>query len=168
MAGLHDYAQQVLDRMPEANDQMPSANPFLVRGKWLKKTQLMLAALPAVYKAYNDDNAGDSRTADALLNETSKFLDYWIERDIWTPNALYSRAAIHGLQGRPDEGVADLAAAVEKGFRYAWRIRIDPVLDGLREHSGFATLLAELEDELARQRAHIDFPAGRESDVGQP
>ena len=166
MAGLHDYAQQVLDQMPEANDSLPSADPFLVRGKWLTRTQLMMAALPAVYKAYIDDNAGNSSAADALLTETSEFLDYWIQRDVGTPNVLYFRAAIHGLQGRPDEGVADLAAAVEKGFRYAWHIRIDPVLDGLRGHPGFAALLAELEDELARQRAHIDFLAGRELYVG--
>ncbi len=166
MAGLHDYAQQVLDQMPEANGQLPSADPFLVRGKWLTRDQLMMAALPAVYKAYIDYSAGNSSAADALLAETSEFFDYWIERNVGTPNVLYFRAAIHGLQGRPDEGVADLAAAVEKGFRYAWHIRIDPVLDGLRAHPGFAALLAELEDELARQRALIDFPAGRELNVG--
>lgn len=166
MAGLHDYAQQVLDQMPEANGPLPSADPFLVRGKWLTRDQLMMAALPAVYKAYIDDNAGNSSAADALLTETSEFLDYWIQRDVGTPNVLYFRAAIHGLQGRPDEGVADLAAAVDKGFRYAWHIRIDPVLDGLRGHPGFAALLAELEDELAGQRARIDLPAGRELYVG--
>ncbi|MCH8959059.1 MAG: winged helix-turn-helix domain-containing protein [Proteobacteria bacterium] len=166
MAGLHDYAQQVLDQMPEANGPLPSADPFLIRGKWLTRTQLMMAALPAVYKAYIDYSAGNSSAADALLAETSEFLDYWIERNVGTPNVFYFRAAIHGLQGRPDEGVADLAAAVEKGFRYAWHIRIDPVLDGLRGHPGFAALLAELEDELARQRALIDLPAGRELYVG--
>ncbi len=166
MAGLHDYAQQVLDQMPEANGPLPSADPFLVRGKWLTRGQLMMAALPAVYKAYIDDNAGNSSAADALLTETSEFLDYWIQRDVGTPSVLYFRAAIHALQGRPDEGVADLAAAVEKGFRYAWHIRIDPVLDGLRGHPGFAAVLAELEDELARQRALIDLPAGRELYVG--
>ncbi|MCH9025692.1 MAG: winged helix-turn-helix domain-containing protein [Proteobacteria bacterium] len=166
MAGLHDYAQQVLDQMPEANGPLPSADPFLVRGKWLTRGQLMMAALPAVYKAYIDDNAGNSSAADALLTETSEFLDYWIQRDVGTPSVLYFRAAIHALQGRPDEGVADLAAAVEKGFRYAWHIRIDPVPDGLRGHPGFAAVLAELEDELARQRALIDLPAGRELYVG--
>lgn len=166
MAGLHDYAQQVLDQMPEANDPLPSADPFLVRGKWLTRMQLMMAALPAVYKAYIDYRAGNSSAADALLAETSEFLDYWIERNVGTPNVFYFRAAIHALQGRPDEGVADLAAAVEKGFRYAWHIRIDPVLDGLRGHPGFAAVLAELEDELARQRAQIDLPAGRELYVG--
>ena len=159
MAGLHDYARQLLEQMPEDNDPLPWANPFLAREKWLHAGQLGLAALPAVYMAFAENKAGNPGVSDGLLAETMEFLNYWIERNVWTSNALYHRAAVHALQSRPDEAVTDLAAAVDAGYRYAWRIRIDPVLDGLRGHPDFPIILSELEDELAKQRARIDVPA---------
>ena len=161
MAGLDDYARQLLEQMTEATDPLPSANPFLNRGKWMTLEHLQMAALPAVYSADAELKAGNQATADALLATTMEFLSYWIERDVVTPNALYFRAAVHGLQGRRDKGLADLAAAIDAGYRYAWRIRLDPVLDNLREHPEFAAVLGTLEHELAQQRARLSVDTTR-------
>jgi hypothetical protein len=130
-------------------------NPMIDAGRWLKRDYLYFASLPAVYRALLHLRAGERREAQTILSESGRFLDYWIEQGFSRHWCLYLRAAVHGMQNEVDAGLEALSAAVESGWRDAWRIRNDPALDWLRRHSEYEKVITRLDEILLNQRNNV-------------
>jgi DNA-binding winged helix-turn-helix (wHTH) protein len=129
IVGLENPGLRLLEALPPGQELPDGMNPMIDAGRWLKRDYLYFASLPAVYRALLHLRAGERREAQTILSESGRFLDYWIEQGFSRHWCLYLRAAVHGMQNEVDAGLEALSAAVESGWRDAWRIRNDPALD---------------------------------------
>jgi DNA-binding winged helix-turn-helix (wHTH) protein/tetratricopeptide (TPR) repeat protein len=159
MAGMNEYAAELFAQVRPPERFGSTANPNLVHGQWLNVLDLGIGSLAGVYLAYIEEQSGNQLVKETLLDETMKFLNVWIHQGVALPWAYYYRAAVHAMQGRPAQGIVDLEAAVDAGFSFAWRLRIDPILLNLHGHPEFQALLQRVADDLSVQRVRIGVAA---------
>jgi hypothetical protein len=76
----------------------------------------------------------------------------------------YFLATLDVSRGEHDAGLAKLERAVDRGWRRAWLIRIDPALAGVRDTPRFRTLLEKIDSANAKTRDQM--AAGRKSEAG--
>jgi len=155
IAGLDTLSLKLIESLPEVQGLPDGTNPMLEAGRWLRTDYLYLASLPAVYRARLHIQNGEIEEAQRLLGESERFLDYWSEQGLSRQDCLYLRAAVHAMRNETDPGLKALLAAVDSGWRDAWRIRHDPALDGLRGHPEFAKVLSRLDEILMTQRENV-------------
>jgi len=67
------------------------------------------------------------------------------------------KATVAALQGHRQAALAALREAERGGWRYGWRYYrdIDPNVASIREEPGFKAVFADIEEDLARQRAEL-------------
>jgi hypothetical protein len=68
-----------------------------------------------------------------------------------------SDVAIHALRGETDQALAGLRRAERDGWRRRWRYHrdYDPNLDSIRNEPGFKSVFADIERDMAAQRARL-------------
>jgi len=61
------------------------------------------------------------------------------------------------LRGRKQEALAALRAAERAGWRWGWRFYrdLDPAFDSIRDEPEFKAIFADIERDMARQRAEL-------------
>ncbi len=163
IAGLDTLSLKLIESLPEVQGLPGGTNPMLEAGRWLRTDYLYFASLPAVYRARLHIQNGEIEEAQRLLGESERFLDYWSEQGLSRNDCLYLLAAVHAMKNETDAGLEALLAAVESGWRDAWRIRHDSALDGLRGHPEFADVLSRLDEILMSQRKNVIAREARRS-----
>jgi tetratricopeptide (TPR) repeat protein len=168
MTGMDEEGVRLLEQLPALGQLPEGSNPMLEAGRWLTVDFLHFASLPAVYRALLHLQAGESVEAQRLLDESDRFLDYWVEQGLSPDSCLYLRAAVNAMQNETDAGLEALSAAVDSGWRDAWRIKNDPALHGLRMHPGFENVLTRLEAILMTQKGNVIAEEARTAVVSFP
>jgi len=155
IAGMNALGLRLMESLPDGERLPDGMNPMLETGRWLKTDYLVFASLPAVYRALLYIRSAETEEARRLLDDSGRFLDYWSEQGLSLNYCLYLRAAVYAMENEIDAGVKALRAAIESGWRDAWRIRHDPALESLRAHPEFVKALSELDNILMNQRKNV-------------
>ena len=77
--------------------------------------------------------------------EAEEWMDKMIAADPDDAGNYYDRACLYSRMGRPEESVAALRVAFEKGYRSFSHIRLDDDMDAVRDLPKFKALIAEYE-----------------------
>jgi DNA-binding SARP family transcriptional activator/TolB-like protein/Tfp pilus assembly protein PilF len=93
--------------------------------------------------------AGDP-AADSLFDQSLVFLNQMIARGADSPRWPYEIALIHAARGESEEALSWLATAYERGFRWAWMLDREPMLDPVRHDVRFQGLAAQARAEVER------------------
>ncbi|MBW7995604.1 MAG: hypothetical protein FVQ81_03315 [Candidatus Glassbacteria bacterium] len=68
--------------------------------------------------------------------------------------ALYIVVAwLHAVAGEKDKALAALRRAIDRGWRQSWYAKLDPPLESLRDTPEFKEMMAEVDADIARQKA---------------
>ena len=67
----------------------------------------------------------------------------------------FHQARVRALRGQPADALSALERAVAGGLRRSWWLRLDPALAALRAQPRFNRLLAEVDEQLTRQRQQL-------------
>ena len=102
--------------------------------------------------------AGDP-AADSLFGQSLIFLNQMIARGADSPRWPYEIALIHAARGDSEGALSWLATAYDRGFRWAWMLDREPMLDAVRHDVRFQGLAAQARAEVER--------AGREAVSGE-
>ena len=107
---------------------------------------------PAIELAWAYKALGNEAQSKSNLSECEKLLQEQKQAAITYFELDYLTARIYALQGKPQEAIQALSAAIDKGWR-EWWTKYDPLLTSLQNEAEFQTLLQFLDKDLARQRA---------------
>ncbi|MBS1240571.1 MAG: hypothetical protein H6R45_1277 [Proteobacteria bacterium] len=119
----------------------------------------------AIDLAYILQQSGESDRATKLLDQAEKFV---VGRTRLGGDGIgIMDARIHVLRGEPAKALAAIRAAVQAGWRMEWRYfrDTDPALASIRKDPEFQAAFAEIERDMARQRAAF---ASRPKDAPLP
>jgi hypothetical protein len=123
----------------------------------------MIDVVPALQKLGRTDEAV------ALLAGSEKVMAelplLWVDLKKWGGRAPSDARAL-ALRGRKQEALTALRAAERAGWRRAWRAYrdLDPAFDSIRDEPEFRAVFADIERDMARQRAEL---AKRSKDAPQ-
>jgi TolB-like protein len=123
------------------------------------------ATAAAIDLAWVLQQSGDSERAAALLDQAEKGI---VGRTRLGGDGIgIMDARIHALRGEPAKALAAIQAAVQAGWRMEWRYfrDTDPALASIRKDPEFQAAFAEIERDMARQRAAL---ASRPKDAPLP
>lgn len=113
---------------------------------------------PAVYMAFLYRGRGEADRAEALLDDSERFLLSVQSEAPGSPGAAYVRASIHALRGDDAAAVESLRQATRAGWSKLWFLERDPILLRYRDDPEFRSIAAALADRLNEQRALLDRP----------
>ena len=99
--------------------------------------------------------AGDTDGARTLAGEFERAATSAVERGISVPNYWYFMAGLDALRGNVDSALNNLSLAYDQGWRGYRIAHNDPVLDSLRGHPRFETLVARAEADVRDMRERI-------------
>jgi len=71
----------------------------------------------------------------------------------------YNLALIHFIRGEPDEGFLYLDAAVDVGWSVTQHMRLDPILDPVRDDPRYQSVLDRMEERLGPMRERVEREA---------
>lgn len=90
--------------------------------------------------------------AQAVLDDTLRWIDEHVGAGARRPDFHYTAAQAYALAGKPSEAVAALAVALQRGWIAAAFARQDPLLATLRDDATFIALLETVDSAIAAQR----------------
>jgi len=98
---------------------------------------------------------GEHELAALLLERSGSFIK-GIARMGWMGYRI-TDAQIHALRGDRDDALRALRTAEQAGWRFLWRYHRDhdPSLESIREDPEFKAIFADIERDMARQRAEL-------------
>lgn len=96
--------------------------------------------------------AGATDRALPLLDNVERRLNDYEQHSVTAPAFSFHRARLLALRGDTARARASLQTAVDRGWRRAWWVRLDPALERLRDESAFSVLLQKMDAQLAVQR----------------
>jgi TolB-like protein len=99
--------------------------------------------------------AGEKAKADSLLSLIESELSHWPKRI--DPGFGFADVGLHALRGDKDRALAALREHVVMGTRFWWRWELlyNPNLKSIRDTPEFATIVAEIEADMATQLARV-------------
>ena len=146
-AGNYASAQALLLEAKGSEDNNSSR---YIPGNWSHM------AIPETTLAFLRFRSGDAAGGDELLLKSERIVERVLDGGGNFPD-LYVEAARQRMLRNDDDGALEsLRLAFEKGWRAAWLIEGDPILSSLQDHPDFPALMAEVQSELAKQRAILE------------
>lgn len=104
--------------------------------------------------AYSYRWSGNDEASAQALGSVDAFLSRLRDGGFDGPAYHYESARLQSMRGRPDEAMASLTRAVDRGYRRV-RLRLDPTLDAVRGRLDYADLIARIDHENAGMRAEL-------------
>jgi len=108
----------------------------------------------AIEVAWAHIQRSETQQAQELIGACKKLMEEQLKAAIIYSEIYYLEARIHALEARPEEAVASLELALEKGWR-EWWTKYDPLLSSLAENPDYQRLLTTIEEDLAEQRQQV-------------
>lgn len=108
----------------------------------------------AIEVAWAHIQRSETQQAQELIGTCKKLMEEQLKAAIIYSEIYYLEARIHALEARPEEAVASLELALEKGWR-EWWTKYDPLLSSLAENPDYQLLLTTIEEDLAEQRQQV-------------
>lgn len=108
--------------------------------------------------------AGDTARSESLFDQSLAFLEGMVARGTDTPRWPYEIALIHAARGDTEGALNWLHTAYDRGFRWAWMLEREPMLNPLRQDPRFRGLVARVQaavEEMRREVAQQETDAGR-------
>ena len=137
---------------------------YLMRGELLYKGGDKTASAADFEKVLElDTDADDGSCRMYALHylgrdaEADEWMDLIIAAEPDDSGNYYDLACLRSLQGRPQESIAALRTAFEKGYRSFAHIRMDDDLDAVRDLPEFKALIKEYETRHAAYLQELDF-----------
>ena len=100
-------------------------------------------------------HTGEGERAKALLDRSEAY--YRTIPRMGSSGYGIADVAIHALRGDTSTALAKLREAEQAGWRWLWRYRrdYDPLLDSIRNEPEFKAIFADIERDMAQQRARL-------------
>jgi TolB-like protein len=139
-------------RFAQARDRIEKLHPAL-----FERTPRVTSANYgiAVLLAFILQNTGERDAANRLLEDSERIMRSVPRLGNYEPFDV----AILALRGEKAQALATLRASAKRGWRRYWRLwRAEPMLAALRSEPEFEAVFAEIERDMAQQRAGITFP----------
>lgn len=144
----HARAERRLRRVVELS---PDA-PVHARSTSLVRTMLGFLRL----------RAGDAAAADTLFGRSVAFVNEMISMGARAPRWPYELGQIRAARGRTDDALDWLERAYDRGFRWAWMLERNPLLDPLRDEPGFRGIVARIDADVEAMRLRAEALGGVE------
>lgn len=106
--------------------------------------------------AYLQQLAGDEEEALRRVEQAERGVRRARLNGMDGSDLYYNESIFHLVRGEPDEAVASLQAAYERGWRQAWVLELDGRLDPLRSHPDFIELERRIRDDVDRARREVN------------
>ncbi len=106
--------------------------------------------------AYLQQLAGDEEAALRLVEQAERGVRRARLNGMDGSDLYYNESIFHLIRGEPDQAVASLQAAYERGWRQAWVLELDGRLDPLRGHPDFIALEQRIQDDVDRARREVN------------
>jgi TolB-like protein/tetratricopeptide (TPR) repeat protein len=107
---------------------------------------------PAIEVAWAEKIVGNQVQAFNLISKCKALLNEQLDASIIYSELDYLSTRIYALEGKPEDAIKALSAAINKGWR-EWWTQYDPLLASLQNEPEFQTLIAFLEQDLTQQRS---------------
>jgi tetratricopeptide (TPR) repeat protein len=100
-------------------------------------------------------HAGQEAKAESLFSLVESELPHWSKAAVWGHGI--ADVELHALRGDKDPALAALREHVVTGIGYRWRWQLlyNPNLESIRDTPEFATIVAEIEADMAEQLARV-------------
>ncbi len=107
--------------------------------------------------------SGDAARAGRLFDRSLQFLESMVASGTDTPRWPYEIALIRAARGDLEGAMGGLETAYDRGFRWAWMLEFEPMLDPLRDDLRFRSLLARVRADVEAMARELDREEGRGS-----
>ncbi len=107
------------------------------------------------YIAYALQHQGRDDEADELLRKCLSLATEAQAQGWATPTIHYRTAQVYSLLGQPDDAIAQLQQAVDKGWRIAEQLETDPLWYRLQDDVRFQAIVAGVNKELSVQSEQV-------------
>jgi tetratricopeptide (TPR) repeat protein len=138
-----DYLQAVADLTDAAGGEEGIADAVYDEISTLKHLALALR------------RQGRDEEADALLEQCLGLSREALEQGWATPAIFYRIAQIHALRGDAVSAVQYLREAVDKGWRAAADLEMDPLWSNMQDDADFQNIIMEVNDDIRQQRQKV-------------
>ncbi|NND44235.1 MAG: tetratricopeptide repeat protein, partial [Xanthomonadales bacterium] len=98
---------------------------------------------------------GDTERATQRLAEAERAVRRARLNGVDDAGIYYTEAILHVLRDEPEQAIADLQNAYERGWRQGWVFQIDGRLDALRNEPGFVEIRDRVLEDISRARAAV-------------
>jgi TolB-like protein/predicted TPR repeat methyltransferase len=108
------------------------------------------------YIAYALQHQGRDDEADELLRRCLNLATDALAQGWATPTIHYRTAQVYSMLGQPDDAIAQLQQAVDKGWRIAAQLEVDPLWYRLQDDVRFQEIVARVNNELSVQSERVE------------
>jgi TolB-like protein/Tfp pilus assembly protein PilF len=113
------------------------------------------AITPIKYLAYALQRQGQHERASQILDRCLSLATEASRQGWATPSIHYRTAQIYSLLGRPDEAVAQLQQAIDKGWRIFGALERDPLWGPMQDDVRFQAIVARVNDDIRVLREEV-------------
>jgi tetratricopeptide (TPR) repeat protein len=101
--------------------------------------------------------AGEEAKAESLLSAAESEIPHWPQKAAWGWGYGFANVDLHALRGEKGKALAALREGAANGTRFMWRLQLlyNPNLDSIRDTPEFASIIAEIEADMAEQLARV-------------
>jgi hypothetical protein len=101
--------------------------------------------------------AGEEAKAESLLSAAESEIPHWPQAAASRFGYGFANVDLHALRGDKEKALAALREGAANGTRFMWRLQLlyNPNLDSIRDTPEFATIIAEIEADMAEQLARV-------------
>jgi len=110
---------------------------------------LTLAALAA-------ERLGYQQEASEFMEQAKRKVKRARLNGIDSANIYYAEASLSAMEGQPDDALAKLKDAYERGFRELWILDIDGRLDSIRDNPDYLALVDRIRDDLHAAHSEVE------------
>jgi TolB-like protein/Tfp pilus assembly protein PilF len=136
--------------------ELTLAEPLAERAYALSPFAWNVAHFAPVLLAYIFLGRGEVDRAARLLDEVVAYADRELGGNAGDNRMHYTLAAAHALRGSPEDALDHLDEAIRTGWRYYPLVRIDPLLDPLRQDPRFEEILDRLGSIMDDLRSRVE------------
>ncbi|HSJ14503.1 MAG TPA: BTAD domain-containing putative transcriptional regulator [Longimicrobiales bacterium] len=140
-------------RDPEKVKRHANRAVHLAAGAAVRSVQSTLAT---TLLAFVHLEAGDRVRADSLFHESLAFLESMIAQGTDAPRWPYEIALIHAARGDSEAAISWLQTAYDRGFRWAWMLEREPMLDPIRADPRFQGILVRMLADVETMQRRVE------------